>query len=116
MNWQEAKDSTLDLWGRIRSSIGTAESVELLTEINAICDLCEVADTEAHGDPDRCHFCPAYEQFGGCREVSARLSELVVDQQWEELTRTMDEFITTLEGMEVPGLPERVHSHLPTVT
>ena len=40
MNWTEAIDSTVRQWNQIRSSIGTASEVELLTEINAVCDLC----------------------------------------------------------------------------
>jgi hypothetical protein len=105
MNWQEAKDSTLELWRNIRASIGTAESLDLLVEINGICDLCELANSEAAGEPNRCRYCPAYEQFGGCREVSARLSDLVVQKDWEQLEVMVDDFIGRVEHMEAPGLP-----------
>ena len=105
MNWQEATTNTLDLWGKIRTSIGTAEPLDLLVEINALCDLCELANSEAAGNPERCRYCPAYEQFGGCREVSAHLSELVMEKDWGKLASEADEFIARLEQMEVPGLP-----------
>jgi hypothetical protein len=105
MNWQEAKLSTLQMWRSIYDSVGRADSVALLTEINAITDLCAVAKEEAAATDDlaKCHYCPAYEQFGGCREVSAHLSELVARRDWPELRARIASFIAQLERMEAPG-------------
>ena len=105
MNWVEAKRSTLVLWQSIYDSVGTADPVTLLTEINAISDLCALARDEAtaHGDLAKCHYCPAYEQFGGCREVSSMLSELVAKRDWDELRTRIKQFISQLDRMETPG-------------
>lgn len=105
MNWEDAKKSTIDTWRSIYDSVGTADPVTLLTEINAIGDLCELAKEEATPahDLDKCHYCPAYQQFGGCREVSAMLSELVARHEWPELRARIQGFIHQLEHMEAPG-------------
>jgi hypothetical protein len=105
MNWEEAKQSTLRFWRSIYDSIETADPIELLTEINTITDLCEVAKEEAETVHDlaKCHYCPAYEQFGGCRPASAALSELVAERNWPELRLRIGEFIAQLEGMRAPG-------------
>ena len=111
MNWQEAKQSTLSLWRRIQDSVGKADPVTLLTEINAISDLCALAKEEAEATHDvvKCHYCPAYQQFGGCREVSAELSELVAQRDWAELRLRIEGFIHQLEQMEAPGALQPVH-------
>jgi hypothetical protein len=105
MNWEDAKQSTLSVWRSIYASVGTAEPVALLTEINAINDLCTLSKEEAEAthDPVNCHYCPAYEQFGGCRGVSAQLSELVAKRDWPELRLQIAGFIDQLEKMEAPG-------------
>ena len=106
MNWEAAKQSTLQMWRSIHASVGTADAVTLLSEINAVTDLCALAKEEAdtRGDLAKCHYCPAYEQFGGCREVSAALSELVARREWTELRGRIESFIDRLERMEAPGI------------
>jgi hypothetical protein len=112
MNWDEAKQTTLALWRSIHDSVGQADPVALLTDINGISDLCALAKEEAETAHDlvKCHYCPAYEQFGGCREVSALLSELVARRDWPELRARIATFIQQLEKMEAPG-PLRVVTH-----
>jgi hypothetical protein len=107
MQWEEAKRNTLTLWSSIRDSIGTADPVTLLTEINGITDLCVVSRSEAqeHGDLVKCHYCPAYSQFGGCKDVCGELSDLVARKQWDELRAMIQGFIDTLETMETPPEP-----------
>lgn len=100
MDWQEAKDSTIRDWRRIRDAIGTAEEFELLTDINAVCDLCEVAKAEAAGEPGRCGYCLAFQQFGGCQAANLAMSEMVVDKDWEQLGDLVDDFIAALETTE----------------
>jgi hypothetical protein len=105
MNWEDAKQSTLRLWRTIYDAVGREEPLTLLTEINAISDLCTLASEEAHTVHDlaSCHYCPAYQQFGGCRSVSALLSELVARRDWPELRLQISSFIDQLERMEAPG-------------
>ena len=105
MNWEDAKQSTLRFWRSLYASVGTADPLDLLTEINGITDLCVVAKEEAATTHDlaKCHYCPAYEQFGGCRPASAALSELVAKRDWPELKLRIGSFIEELERMEAPG-------------
>ena len=103
MDWQEARDGTLEVWRRIHDAIGTAEELDLLTEINAVCDLCEVATSEAAGRPDRCGYCLAFQQAGGCRSASLAMSEMVVDKDWDGLRGLVAEFISTLEAVDLPA-------------
>ena len=60
-----------------------------MTETNAVCDFCEKAHGEScaeTGAPfDRCQYCKAFQQFGGCQEISARMSEAVVEKDWPRL-------------------------------
>ena len=102
MDWQQAKDHTIRYWTELRDSIDGKDNVELLRDINAVNKLCDKAKTEAHGDWGRCHFCIAYDQFGGCTGVSLKMSECVVDGDRETLKALVDGFIENLEALKVP--------------
>ena len=55
------------------------DEVRILTEINAVCDLCDIARAEAPGPEERCYHCHFYQQFGGCQEVSWKMTERVTE-------------------------------------
>jgi hypothetical protein len=105
MDWNQALRSTIRQWEAIRDSIGSASDVELLTEINAVSDLCEKAREESiaeTGAPfDRCQYCIAFQQFGGCQEISARMSEAVVEKNWPRLRQLVDETLRALKTTTV---------------
>ena len=100
MDWEEARNGTLREWERIRASIGRAEEVALLADINAVCDLCRVASEEAGEGGDRCASCLGFEQFGGCQEANLAMSELVVAKDWDGLRGLVDNFIEALTNLE----------------
>lgn len=103
MDWKQAKHNTLELWRGIRSSIGEADPLDLLTEINAVCDLCGAAgEQRAAGELDNCQYCLFYRQFGGCRGINADMSECIAARDWDQLRVLADRFIAHLEAMEVP--------------
>jgi len=108
MDWNQALRTTIRQWQVIRDSIGSAHEIELLTEINAVCDLCEKARDEScaeTGAPfDRCQYCRAFQQFGGCQEISARMSEAVVEKDWPRLRSLVDETVRALTATaQLPG-------------
>ncbi|HEX7184433.1 MAG TPA: hypothetical protein VF756_21585 [Thermoanaerobaculia bacterium] len=103
MSWEEARSRELAHWSAIRDAIGTAAPVELLTEINAADAFCEKARGEADGAIDYCSRCLFYQQFGGCREVSGRMSERVAERDWEGLRALVDEFIAHLRAFAAPS-------------
>jgi hypothetical protein len=98
VNWQEARDRELAHWSAIRSAIGTAAPVDLLTEINTADAFCDKAREETGGAADYCARCRFYQQFGGCREASSRMSERVAAGDWEGLLALVDEFIAHLRA------------------
>ena len=107
MDWQEARESTIELWQGIAKAVDRQDPVELLTEINAVCDLCFAAHEQAPAALDRCRHCLAFQQFGGCREVNGLMSEKVVEKDWDGLRELIDQFISLLEGLETPAaVPE----------
>ena len=103
MNWREARDGTLRQWTAIRDALEQADPVYLLTEINAVCGLCEKSDQEAGNPFERCRYCLFYQQFGGCQEFSGDLSERVADKDWEGARWMIDDMIEKLSRLELPG-------------
>jgi hypothetical protein len=103
MSWNEAREGTLRQWMAIRDLVGTADVVELLTEVNAVCDLCEKSDAVAGTGIGRCDYCLFYQQFGGCQDVSARLSEAAVEKDWDTMLALIDDMMAKLRKMEVPA-------------
>lgn len=103
MNWQEARDRELAHWSAIRDAIGTAAPLDLLTEINAADALCEKTREAADRPIDPCLRCLFYQQFGGCREASGRMSERVAAGDWDGVRELVDGFMAHLRALEVPG-------------
>ena len=108
MDWELTKDKTLERWFAIRDGIGTAEPVDLLTDINVLNEMCQKAREEADTPWGYCEYCLFYQQFGGCKEISGQMSECVAARDWEQLRQLVDDFIAHLQAMEVP--PPGVHA------
>ncbi len=102
MIWKSARDETLDLWRGIRNMIDEPDELELLTEINALCALCEAANAEEPKTITNCERCLAFQQFGGCRGVNLEMSLRVVDKDWGALRELVDRFIDHLKHLELP--------------
>lgn len=102
MNWNEAIEGTLRQWSAIRDSISEADDVKLLTEINAVCDLCEKSEEEEGSGIGRCRRCLFYQQFGGCQDLSLKMSEAIVYKDWDRLRGLVDETIYGLETLKLP--------------
>jgi len=100
MDWQEAKVATLRQWRDLRSSVDRMDAVHLLKEINAVNELCEKARRQAEGEMNRCDYCIAFHQFGGCMGVSLQMSECAVEGDKERLKELMDQFIVLLGRLE----------------
>jgi hypothetical protein len=103
VDWTAARDGTLELWLKIRTMIDQPDELELLTEINVICDLCDVAQAAAPQVHGRCERCLAYQQFGGCSGINAEMSERVVAKDWQGLRVLVDRFIENLRNLELPS-------------
>ena len=105
MSWEEARKHELAHWTAVRDAIGTADPVELLTEINATDAFCEKV-REGVGEPvDYCSRCLFYQQFGGCRETSGRMSERVAAGDQEGLRVLVDNVISQLQALDVVSNP-----------
>jgi hypothetical protein len=103
LNWEQARNRELAHWSAIRDAIGTASPVELITEINAADALCEKSREGCEGPIDYCTRCLFYQQFGGCRQPSGRMSESVAARDWKGLRLQVDEIIAHLRALEVPA-------------
>lgn len=100
MDWQQAKDRTLRQWRDLRGAVDSMDTVHLLKEINAVNELCKRAKRQAHGEMNRCDYCIAFHQFGGCMGVSLQMSECAVDGDKMRLKELMDGFIAQLESLD----------------
>jgi hypothetical protein len=105
MTWNEAVEGTLEAWYGIRDSIGMASDLELLTEINAVCPLCEKAADVATNPVQRCEHCPVARQCGGCYGIGGEMSECIAAHDLEGLAELVDEFIARLEAVRIPVEP-----------
>ena len=103
MDWKTAVEGTLSHWRKLRRDLDRLDTVELLTQINVVNDLCLKAKDEAHGDLPQCKYCLANQQAGGCAEVSLQMSVCAVDGRMDELRQKIDEFIEGLKSLEIPA-------------
>jgi hypothetical protein len=102
MLWREARESTLQQWTAIEDSIGHVDPVDLLTDVNVVTAICDKAKEEAGGGLGKCDYCIIYQQFGSCREFSARLSERIAEKDWPGARAMVGTAVETLKNLEVP--------------
>lgn len=102
MDWTQAKQETLQLWGEIRAGIGKSAPIDLLVSINRVCALCTKASAESPTALDHCPYCIFYQQFGTCRDVSLDMSEAVARHDWDALRVLVDDFITKVDRLQEP--------------
>ncbi|HEX5760072.1 MAG TPA: hypothetical protein VF121_12855 [Thermoanaerobaculia bacterium] len=106
IDWQGAKDAAIALWEGLRERAATMEEEELLVEVNAAFSLCDAAREEMRAcgvGLNCCRYCAFYEQFGGCRGISLRMTLRIVEGDTEGLRRLIDEFLRDLRALAVPA-------------
>ena len=105
MDWQEAKDEAVAHWEDLRERSAAMDETELITEINAAFSLCDAARDEMRACGEGlncCRYCAFYQQFGGCRGISLRMTMRVVEDDREGLRGLIDEFLRDLRALAVP--------------
>jgi hypothetical protein len=105
VNWQGAKDESIALWEGLRERAGTMEEEELLVEVNAAFALCDAAREEMRACGEGlncCRHCAFYQQFGGCRGISLRMTLRIVEGDTAGLRALIDEFLHDLRALAVP--------------
>lgn len=102
MTWETARNEALELWRQIRRMVDRPDELELLTEINAVCALCEIANSEEPKTLTRCERCLTFQQFGGCQGINLEMTEKVVAKDWDALRGLIDKFINLLQDLEIP--------------
>jgi hypothetical protein len=99
MKWSEAKNQALDTWESVRSSIGTVPVNKLLEDLNAMSELCDKAAEESHGK-SRCEYCLAFQQSGGCSELTARMSHHADNKEWEKVRDLAGTFMERIKAID----------------
>lgn len=93
MEWKLALDATIAEWEVIRDNIGKANPVDLVTEINAVCELCDKASHEADQPGHRCRYCIVFGTDRGCRDLRLELTQSLLDEDWESSRAQVDEVL-----------------------
>ncbi|MBI3098603.1 MAG: hypothetical protein HYY93_10230 [Planctomycetes bacterium] len=105
MDWTAAKDRTIQRWKEVLAGVGETETVELLRQVNEVCELCEKAQekAQAKGELAPCPYCIAQQQVGGCIRIRASLSRAIVDEEWARVREIMEGFLHDVESVVPPG-------------
>ncbi len=107
MDWQQARERTFEKWRRIRDGIGTGDPVELLAELNAVCDLCEKAREVAGRDGERCAHCVVFGTPESCKDARFEVGEALLDCDLEQARSLVEEVIERVRSAELPAGDDR---------
>lgn len=102
LEWEAARESVAEIWRRIHERAGTVDEIDLLTDINAVCDFCSVAKEASGNALDPCPYCPFYEQFGGCRAITLAIGERLVAGDRKGIAELAADFLDKLGRLELP--------------
>lgn len=102
MDWKKAKQRTLGEWLRIRSALTDGDALQLVTDINAVCALCEKAREVAGSAAERCSQCIAFGDTKICEDYRFKLSELILDRDEAAATVLLEEIIQRVRDAPLP--------------
>ena len=121
MDREEAKQSCLAKWRRIRDEIGWVKVGTLLEDMTEACTFCEIAaERQARAKEEglqktgvRCLFCELYVRFGGCRERIDDLIAAALNEDWDNVREQVEGMIDWMSGIDLSDEQSKATSQVP---
>ena len=81
VRWEQAQRRAVKHWQRIVDGIGRRDTLAVVSEINELSALCEMAREDAGGEAERCAHCVVFGDAGQCVDTRLDISALLLDGQ-----------------------------------
>ncbi len=82
--WDQAQRRSIRHWHRILDSIGRRDAIAVVTELNELSALCEMAGEDAGGDTKRCRHCVVFSSAENCVDTRMDISAFVLNGQLDK--------------------------------
>ena len=84
VRWDQAQRRAVKHWQRILDGIGRRDALAVVSEINELSALCEMAREDAGGEAGRCAHCVVFADANQCVDTRLDISALVLDGRLDE--------------------------------
>ena len=81
MEWTEARDRNLRRWREILDGIGRTDRTALLTRINEVSEVCELARDDAGAAPERCAHCLVFTSGEECLDTRWKITQALLEDE-----------------------------------
>lgn len=82
--WELAQERSIRHWRRILESIGRRDGMAIVSELNELSALCEMAGEEAGGGPERCRHCVVFANAANCADTRLDISAFILNGEMEK--------------------------------
>jgi hypothetical protein len=82
--WNEAQRRSIRHWRRILDSIGRRDAMAIVSELNELSALCEMAREDAGSDAERCRHCVVFASADDCTETRMDISAFVLNGELDQ--------------------------------
>lgn len=84
VRWNEAQERSVKHWRRILDSIGRRNALAVVSELNELSALCEMAGEEAGGEDERCSHCVVFGDARQCADTRLDISAFVLNGEMDQ--------------------------------
>lgn len=104
VRWNKAQERSVRHWRGILDSIGRRDAMAIVSELNELSALCEMAGEESGGEARRCRHCVVFQDAGGCADTRLHISGALLSGEMDEAraaTLAVIELITDARPREL---------------
>jgi len=102
--WDQAQRRSIRHWHRILDSIGRRDAMAVVSELNELSALCEMACEEAGSDTERCRHCVVFTSAVDCANTRMDISAFVLNGELDKARAATLAVVERIQAASPPVL------------
>ncbi len=103
VRWNQARDRSVRHWRWILDSIGRRDAMTIVTELNELGALCEMAVEQAGGEEGHCRHCFVFGDARHCVDTRLDISALVLTGDTDKARAATMAVVERISAARPPG-------------
>ncbi len=104
VRWDQAQRRAVKHWQQVVDGIGRRDPLAVVSEINELSALCEMAREDAGGEAGRCAHCVVFADAGQCVDTRLDITALLLDDQLDGARTAGETVVRRIAAASPPEL------------